>query len=255
MEVHVTFVGLCMFVPDPAGSHMHVLLPKSGGSHQHDVQVFYPGIEPGRPKFNRVYLDLTPLRENGVFPHRLDHMLDVEDVVGYPVSRDTTGADTREKVFVRISLPPADDVRFGPTAVWNVIDKDGNTHKCPLTHQVTWIIRSADICPVKWELKPLHGSGNSQVLGRPIPDPDGVIRISVVHLPLHPHRTNPQDPTAPHADLYYQVSGHPGELPTLASEPDLPCAKKDGASETDQLADGWRSEIAYNCMLGKSGAG
>lgn len=247
MEIHITFVGLCLFVPER--DRVHVLLPNTGGDHRHDPQIFYAGIGIKSSSLNRFSLDLTDLHAGGA-TQPLPNVLDVEAVVGGPIPPDTAGNDAGQKVAVRITLPLADAVDPGDTAVWRVETEDGQVRDHELTHQLTWIIRDGDICNVDWVRTPLSGGGGgTERLGLPIPDPDGVVRIHVLHLPDHPHVVKVNE-EAPHPQFFYALSNKPGKNPTLQSPPSPLCGRK--ALSPD---DAGRAETAYNCMLGKTGTG
>lgn len=252
MEVHITFVGLCLFVPDKDGKRVHVLLPKTSGHHKHYPQIMYPGLQAAANVLNRVYLDLTPLHSGGsVQP--LEKLLDVQAVVGKPVPSEVPDNDPKEKLALRVTLPLADYVVPGEIALWEVKKADGKVDEQLLTHQLTWVIRSGEICDVAWELKPLSTSrSGAKTLGRPIPDPDGVVRIHVLHLPEKPVIVEPGK-EAHHAEEFYKVTGYKGEKPKLAKGPTPICPEKLDLGVQGKADD--RAEAAYNCMLAKSGAG
>lgn len=185
MDVHITFTGLCLFVPDyqhEVSPRVHVLLPQTNGGHKHHPQIMYPGLDP-KP----------PVLEGGQQKDRF------------------------------------------------------------LTHQLTWVIEDADLCPEElWKLSSLAGSGSAgQDIGLPIPDPDGVVRIHVLHLPAKPITIKPCE-EAHHTQEYYSVSEKKGKSPKLNTAPAALCPKRE-LENHERSVD--RAEAAYNCMLGKSDAG
>lgn len=252
MVVHITFIGLCLFVPDPRhpdGPRVHVLLPRSGfGSvHAHHDQVHYAGMGPLLPTTRGFWMDLTALSTGGTMP-AWTNVLDVESVVGSPVPADQVTNHPGPEVIARITLPLPDSVQPGERATFEVTPDGGTPGPVSLTHQMTWVYSNADLCTVDWA-RTRFVSGVKEQVGMPIAGVDGVARIYVEHLPAHVHVTMPGE-RIEHPRAYYAVARGSGEDPTLVDQPTLPCGQLDTRGEKVRLA-----ETAYNCMLGVSGLG
>lgn len=250
MELHITFVGLCLFVPEPGhsqGPRIHVLLPRSGFGpvHAHHDQIHYPGMGPLLPTTRGFWLDLTNLRSGGGTMPSWADVLAVESVVGGTVPPDQVTNNPGPEVIARITLPLPDSTVPGQRATFAVTPKNGTPQPVDLTHQMTWIYSNANICAVDW-VRTRFVSGLEEEIGMPIPDVDDIVRMYVVHLPAHAHVTSPGDPIQ-HPRAYFAVNRRSGEDPTLIDPPMLLC---DAVGRELTV-----SETAYNCMLGQSGLG
>lgn len=249
-ELHIIFVGLCMFVDDkenPKGERLHVLLPKTEGHHEHQAALlFNPGYktgvkEPSGPPLDAAVcrlknrqLDLTSLNTMGGLSRNFkkSNVFDLGDWAGRTVERrllDEGGDATPPNESVtRITLDAGTIRRRKKGSVWE-IRKPGSLHQKFRGHMAIsarWVIDVAESDPpqdfVEFDLKPLNDQETGVETIRLFPI-DGKIEVYVYHSPELPKAVpvDPVDPEhevgdpAPHFRAFYDLLSEP--VPVLAN--------------------------------------
>lgn len=257
MQVQITMTGLCLFVPDPDGLSVHVLLPNTSGTfpsgpiHEHRPKVSFTGMAHTLPGIHTYSVDLRPLRPagGGSLPAGwTNHLLDVEDIAGAKVPSNRWGEQPEHSITASVRLPLPDSVRAGRKKVrWKVPQRPSGEKPASLVHQLTWIFEG--IPDVMLERRLLRSTSQVvQAVGAPLPGTDDVIRIDVTNLPLNNYPLC-QYEFALHAQAYYAVVPSRETRTPQLDEP----SPKPGCPGLVPLAPFDRSASAYNCMLGYSG--
>jgi hypothetical protein len=241
MRLTVTFTGLCLFVPDPSGRSMHVLLPATGGGHVHEhrAKLTFQGTEWDlRDRF----LDLSGAGGKGTIGRMDEGAFDVREIVGRPVDARQLGRNPGHAVAARITLPLADGVKVGKTARYRYTfkKKDGTEVKRNprLSNEFTWTVPDVSISEGAWQLLALRGNAAPDRLPALT---GGEIVLKVSHLPDEDPGICEGDPVH-HAHAYYDVYDPPakGPLPRLDEKPPVTVKAAAGGSP-------------FNCMGGVGG--
>lgn len=256
MQVHVTVVGMCLFVRDPSARAVHVLLPRTGFSSgggtvpDHRPKVSYPGMASTLPGIHSYAVDLRGLRSSGgSLPASIwERMLDVEWEAGVngKVNSNRWSGNPDRSVAARVTLPWPDTVQKGSLYWWKVPLRGGGVRREQLTHQLTWQFEADRFADFEWKRTLLGPNPHDDPIGTPVPDTDGIVRIFVTNLPVVDHPFC-EGMFAEHAQAYYAV------LPATARNPQLdePSPHKECRRVTPFFRPMEDSGTAFNCMLGK----
>lgn len=255
MDLHIKTTGLCLIVPEPSGDpdRYHLLLPQSTPHHPHKAILNYVGAA-DEYDLALCSLDLTAIT---AIPGAADlrNIIDVEALVDAKVPLRQLGNSPDNTVSARITLPVPTWTAPGETAPWQPVRPNGTPIAVfPSTHHMTWVYENFDPSSLMLRRQMLHPGGTTDTSLLPAPKPHGnVVCISITHLPP-PGNVVDVGHASPHFHMYGHIYDPPKapamklkRKPTKLPEP-YEC---DGSSKAREP----RSEIAYNCMLGKSGAG
>ena len=272
VPLRITFSGLCLFVPEPAGrgnargatGRMHVLMPGMFG-HEHTMDRHVPilSYDAGYLVQGGPTLGVSALAKLAgltlAFEERQDaslalcgHIVDLKEITKRPVDADHLGADTKKKLVSRVTLGAGRITRVAPGACWEW--RPGEFR--PIANKVEWEIRDIEGDRLEMMGVPLGGGGAPKSLGVLYPV-NGRINLDVLHdtgedlLPdpmAMDHSAPPMPGESPrHFSAYYGVFG--GPVPIV-----LP--KYWGAlSEAPQIANGCEAippdmgGKPYNCMV------
>jgi hypothetical protein len=218
MELHVTFTGLCMFVPQPKRRLVHVLMPATpvdiGGKHvhRHDLTLSYAGG--GSLDMSGWYLDLSEFSSSGTVTKLPPEVLDAGAPAAVSVDTMQFGNSPRTTVTSRITLPAATrvEVDAAKKILWsvhvlNAANSEIKRDNYRLVHELTWVIRIPDVTVFTgWQRKPLTTGGTT---GEKLPDPHPsgeVVALAIKHVmpgmgPLG------VDEEAEHFQAYYSIFG------------------------------------------------
>ncbi|HEX8361910.1 MAG TPA: hypothetical protein VF613_17455 [Longimicrobium sp.] len=223
MDLHVTFKGLCLFVPDPNGKLMHVLLPATKGSgghvHAHDAKLHYKGA---RESLHGRVLDLSMAGGTGAKIDVGENAFPAGMLIGKAIDSKQWDLCPRESVAARITLPRAGTVKPGKPIKFRV-EEGSDIRRFRLTNEVTWIVPGVNIDPKTWVLNPLCPASG------PRPHPLGEltgkeVKLRIEHLPTRPGNKPEIGAPAEHVEVYYTLFREPmkGPIPILEELPLLP---------------------------------
>jgi hypothetical protein len=232
--LRITFSGLCLFVPEPAGrgnvrgatGRMHVLMPGMFG-HEHTTDRHVPllsydagylvqgGPTLGIPTMAQLTgLTLAPVAGQEARLALCAHIVDLKEITKRPVDPDHLGPDTKKKLVSRVTLGAGRITRVSPGACWEW--RPGEFR--PITNKVEWEIAGIEGDRLELVGEALGGGGAPKALGTLFPV-DGRINLDVLHdttgdlLPsamAMDHSAPPMPGESPrHFSAYYGVFGGP----------------------------------------------
>jgi hypothetical protein len=233
-NLRITFSGLCLFVPQPAGrgsnrgatGRMHVLMPGMFG-HEHAMDRHVPilsydagylvqgGPTLGVPALAKLSgLALAPVAGEEASLALCGHIVDLKEITRKPVDPDHLGADTKKKLVARVTLGAGKLTRVSPGVCWEW--RPGEFR--PIAHRVEWEIPGIEGDRLELVGDILGGGGTPKALGTLFPV-DGRINLEVLHdtahelppdpMPMH-HSAPPMPGDSPkHFSAYYGVFGGP----------------------------------------------
>ncbi|HEX8694422.1 MAG TPA: hypothetical protein VF746_18515 [Longimicrobium sp.] len=200
--LRITFSGLCLFVPEPAGGgttgRMHVLMPGMFGDHcgadRHVAALAYDTghlVEGGAPTGITAMAPLTgqqftPVAGEAANLAMCDHIVDLRPVTRRPVDPDHLGADTKKRLMARATLGAGGITRVSPGVCWEW--NPGELR--PIANRVEWEIPDVDGDSLTLVSEPIGGGGEQKALGTLFP------MNGRVNLVLHHETTQdlPPDP-------------------------------------------------------------
>ncbi|HET7462948.1 MAG TPA: hypothetical protein VFJ82_16975, partial [Longimicrobium sp.] len=121
MDLTVKFTGLCMFVTEPGGKRVHVLMPTtpSRGQHHHDITLKI--VEAGVTYDLRHWvLDLSGAGGKGTSIRVADEVLDAGTPAYACVDAKQWSDKPRHTVVARVTLPPFNEMTFDQVVEWDV---------------------------------------------------------------------------------------------------------------------------------------
>lgn len=238
--LNITFTGLCLFVPEPAGADqnigtMTVLMPMLGAQHHHGMDRHVPVLG-----FDTAHAVATPAdRIRGAHAYvsmsnlQLIHMgseanlslcpemVNLAEVTRRPVEADHLGPDTTTRLVSRVRLGAGRINAVARGVCWEW----GQGRIRSIAHKVQWTIDGIPGTDLKLRLLGLHSGTAVQV---PILYPiNGAINLFVHHVPqgdLLPEPENhhePQSGAEPHHfAAFYNLFGAdpPMRLPRYAGK-------------------------------------
>jgi len=229
--LRITFSGLCLFVPEPAGSgpngKMHVLLPGMSGDHdavedRHiPVLAFDAGYLVEGGALNGVTAmakltghTLTPVTGEDAVLTLCPQIVNLRDVTELPVDPDLLADDTGNKLVSRVTLGAGQMTRVSPGVCWEW----GPGEFRPMAHRAEWEIAGVTGDSIELAAELLGGGGPSQPLGTLYPV-DGLVSLDVLHvtqqdlppdpLPAEHQPTLEPGENAKHFSAYYGLFGEP----------------------------------------------
>ncbi len=170
LELHIS--GLCVFVPDPSGKKMHVLMvaPAGHGGHpavRHYPRVFYDAVHDGSVKMRDAYWSAVPLEDmvldlsdfsgrggKGRQLEDIQGLVDIRDYIDKPLKNPA--ATDLPNLAARVTLPLADDIESPiPREDWQ-LEQDGSANKVvpKAAWKVMWTIKGVAKPDLNWQLKP-----------------------------------------------------------------------------------------------------
>lgn len=275
-DLNISFVGMCMFVPAPAGpdpDRLHVILvepPESAhgnghGGHAHAVERHHArllyntahdraGQRPAED-FNSIGLDYKVLdlsRLSGEIDTTLENVPDLSDITGKTIPREFVGDVPREGVAARITLAAGRVVDRGETGPWELEPPPAPQRM--IAFRVTWRIPGIDADRLDWSLGGLNGMGGQPLTPLfPVEDesaPSGKsIDLRIVNVPRHEISMTDIIPPPPPRGT---ESPHYGVLYTLF---DKPAVTPKPIWRGEEGRDGGGVGSAYSCMEGKGKIG
>ncbi|MFL5386144.1 MAG: hypothetical protein ACJ8GN_26815 [Longimicrobiaceae bacterium] len=229
--LRITFSGLCLFVPEPAGGgtrgRMHVLMPGMFG-HHHDmadrhipVLAYDAGYLVEGGALNGVTAlakltghTLTPVAGDQAELRLCSQIVDLREVTNRPVDPDHLADDTQKKLVSRVTLGAGGMTRVSPGVCWEW--RPGEFR--PIAHRAEWEIPDFPGDRLALVAEPLGGGGVPQPLGTLFPV-GGEMNLDVLHvtqadLPPDPlpmeHQPMPvPGEDAKHFSAYYGLFGDP----------------------------------------------
>jgi hypothetical protein len=229
--LRITFSGLCLFVPEPAGAgpsgRMHVLMPGMFGHHdamddRHiPVLAYDAGYLVQGGALNGVTAlakltghTLTPVTGADAELALCSQIVNLRDVTSLPVDPDLLADDTQQKLVSRVTLGAGGMTRVSPGVCWEW----GPGEFRPIAHRAEWEIAEMPGDRIELVAEPLGGGGASQPLGTLFPV-EGLVSLDVHHvtqadLPPDPlaleHQPMPEPgENAKHFSAYYGLFGEP----------------------------------------------
>jgi hypothetical protein len=227
--LRVTFSGLCLFVPEPAGGggtgRMQVLMPKMVGHHcstadrhvalaAYDAGYLLPeGPLLGVPALARLSGHTLAFGAGDAASLSMcSQIVNLQEITGRPVDPDTLGADTGNRLTSRVVLAAGGMTRVAPGVCWEM--RPGEIR--PLAHRVEWEIPDHPGEALTLVSTPLGGGGTPRMLGTLHPR-NGLLNLEVFHetpqdlppepLPLDQQPEPAVDDTAPHFAAFYSLFG------------------------------------------------
>jgi hypothetical protein len=229
--LRITFSGLCLFVPEPAGSgpngRMHVLMPGMSGDHdavedRHvPVLAFDAGYLVEGGALNGVTAmakltghTLTPVTGEDAVLTLCSQIVNLRDVTELPVDPDLLADDTGNKLVSRVTLGAGQMTRVSPGVCWEW----GPGEFRPIAHRAEWEIAEVPGDSIELVAEPLGGGTTSQPVGTLYPV-DGLVSLDVLHvtqqdlppdpLPVEHQLTLEPGENAKHFSAYYGLFGEP----------------------------------------------
>ena len=232
--LRITFSGLCLFVPEPAGEgpagKMHVLMPNmfgcGCGEDRHVAAVAYDTghlAESGTPTGVTAMVavsgqQITPVAGEEANLAFCDHIVNLQEITGTPVDSDHLGADTAHKLNARVTLGAGGITRVAPGVCWEW--NPGELR--PIAHKVEWEIDDVEGDSLTLVSEPIGGGSTQKALGTLYPM-DGRISLVMYHetpqglppepMPLDDFPVPSVGFTPHHFSAYYTLFG--GTVPTL----------------------------------------
>ena len=283
-DLRITFIGLCLFVPESSDGPMHVLLPATDGHNGHDDGELQPHsarlvydtahTAQGQTAFRRELacpslegfaLDLRGLSRGSIGTELPDEFVDMGAIPGGgKVGPTLVGSEPGTSVTSRITLDAGHLTAYELGILWRF----RNAAPQPMTWRAEWTIRGIEGDRLEArKLESLHGNDPESL---PELFPIGeTIHLSVYHvLPrdLPGAREAPIAglPTADHFRGYYRLFPSAGEHPVPQFHSKWlsitgGCREGDPASEgVEQAGAESRSVLGvtggepYTCMLAKA---
>lgn len=231
LKLHVTLTGMCLFVPDPGGTKMHVLMPETGNDpdggphvHDHDPFLVYDQRHESKDAAEspRVLplegwaVDLSGSAGTGTKLTLGTGIVNLRDLTERKLDRPQLDRNARKSVASILTLPKATYITPGPLVQWE-IEKLG---KIWMTHQVTWTVEGIGGSSIPLVRAEMRGKKTETIAElRPFGGTD-TVRLHVVHLPDGPDPKPTASFKATHFAAYYRPykGGHKGgPVPTLKS--------------------------------------
>ena len=232
--LRITFSGLCLFVPEPAGGastgRMHVLMPGMFGHHcgadRHVAAVAYDTghlVQGGTPTGNIAMAPISGRQVAPVAGEEADlalcgHIPDLREITQRGVDPDHLGADAGKKLAARVTLGAGRITRVSPGVCWEW--RPGELR--PIAHRVEWEIPDVEGEQLTLVSELIGGGGEQKALGSLYPM-NGRVNLTVYHettqemppepLPVHHHPVPASGYSPHHFSAYYTLFG--GSVPTL----------------------------------------
>jgi len=265
-NLEVTITGLCMHLPKPATTKMHVLMADGHGT-PHCPLVFYDKTSPP-VDLKGMRLDLTDCKgdQSTVLDlNKIPNLALVHEVLaanGAPPpplpDPDDPTAPKIPNVAARVVLPPAElrGPKHPAKGPWNAEHPRGTVLAGQsgklLTWYLVWRVTGIPRDPLPWKITTLTGSGTSKKLPELHPDSKGMIRLVISNLPpvvvldCSKQNTPSEDPDPGMAPKKGILMGHfRGFYALYGLNPnsgDLPDLVYDGPEGSGAAA-----STAYNC--------
>jgi len=210
MDLIVKFTGLCMFVRDPGGKRVHVLMPAtpSRGRHHHDLTL---KIVDACVTYDLRHwmLDLSGAGGKGASTYVPDEVLDAGKPVFAHVDAKQWSDRPRNTVVGRVTLPPFNEITYDQVVEWDVrVIREGGKRPVSrayrrLTNEVTCRVNEVDHDFFdRWKLLPLRRGGSIPVPLRPPAGADATLEIK--HIPKVSEKTGKGD-EAPDFHHFYRI--------------------------------------------------
>ncbi len=255
MDLHITFRGLCLFVPSNDRKHLHVLFPETShhsGPHVHHPEVRYNAFSRKLLKSVFHFGGLRP--SSNTLPSPLPNILPVGRIANKPVLAVLLTDNPGPTVATRISLPAPAKVEPAEKA-WFTRTENGQLECLELTHQVTLVYQDVDTGKLKPKTKQLGGSGTIVDLQEPNSTSGNVIDVLVTHLPDHDVDICPGQ-AVEHAPMYYAFLGAANDPLILDEDPGLStCGPWQPRCGSHEFSEEFRNKFtgtAFNCMLAQA---
>lgn len=258
-ELHIEFVGLCLFVPVREPAAMHVLMPAAGHHHgDHDVPphlgmllfdeaLLRPGADGPSHRVKREPMERVTLALAGRAPNLTlsdEVVVDVGKVVKKPIDeRVLWGSDPDGKLVARLRLGSGAWTGNARGACWNYELVSPARRELP--NRLYWTM-NMDAHELVLELEALeNGTGRTLPPLYPI---GGEIHLKVYNTPLNEIPPDVVDIPPPpwgtrahHFGAYYRLFNPPFASDVLPTFEAVSCTepKKDGGSP-------------YTCMVAQS---
>lgn len=215
MNLHVEFMGLCLFVPQ--SDAVHVLMPRTGEMtggyyvNPHHVTLQYTGTG----GVTRVVdmpgwcVDLSGARGTEKEAALSTALIESGRLSGKRVDSRQWSDRPRRTVVSRITLPPASDIDYRELVEWEVDLLTGIKEAAYLTHHLTWKITNAAVQNIVWERKRLdNAKPECEVLDTPMPIGNR-IELKIAHVPAKERMPSKWE-EATHYQAYRNVFGDRG---------------------------------------------
>jgi len=270
-DLKIQFVGLCMFVPDPDGSAMHVLMPTSAGSGGPHGSADVPAhvamlcFDPGYLQRNgsrwpgaavNAVVDQATLAVAG--SGTLD--LALPESVAVNVARVTRSSvipsllapgDPGTALAARVRLESGKMTGYAPGVCWNYDSPPDDPR--PLPNRVCWTV-PMEGKQVDLVLRPFKGERDTPLPALyPI---DGAVEVWVYNTPRHELPPSPLHDSRPehgqpahHFVEYYKLLQNPAATPPPTFHSDR-CTGGGGGNRLADV-DGFGGS-AYTCMVAQA---
>lgn len=267
MDLHITFRGLCLFVPAKDGKRVDVLFPETSHhaghrpDHVHHPLLDYRGLSSPHKLLKRaLHFGGALGAGNGTLPAVIPHLLPAGQIAKKKVPPGQLGDSPNAKVATRISLPAPDD-RVPGARVWFHRMANGVPQCMQLTNQITFVYRNVNSGALKPHTRKLGNPADIDNLDEP-QGSSGVIEISITHLPTSEPRVCGGEKAA-HVPMYYEFLGAPNDDLFLDQKTGLAackaveklwtplCAPKDSIPAEESEKE-FESGTAFNCMLAQA---
>lgn len=266
--LHITFSGMCLFVPQPASQGatagtMHVLMPRMDPSHHHGADrhvpvlsfnpmYLLPGTDIVEDSFTLIPLDEHELELSGQLAELklCERIVNLTRVTQAPVAAEHLGGNPQQ-LLSRVRLGVGKMARVSPPTVcweWN----PGTMR--PIAHRAEWQINYGGST---LELPALTRLGTGEVKPLPQLHPRGnrinldILYIPAVELPPRPEEVHVPEPgfRPSHFATYYRLFGKPVpvRLPVYCGSATSRggCGMVDHCTDLDRDMGG----TAFTCML------